>query len=85
VGRLDGKTAVRSAERMKPLLARIQPIPRSGLPEDIARAALWLASDESSFVSGHALVVDSGMIGGTGWPASEKPAMRMAETLGVLP
>jgi NAD(P)-dependent dehydrogenase (short-subunit alcohol dehydrogenase family) len=44
-----------------------QPIPKSGLPEDIAEAALYLASDGSRFVSGHALVVDGGItLGPTG-------------------
>ena len=35
--------------------------------EDIAHAALWLASEDSSFVNGHALVVDGGVIGGMKW------------------
>ena len=34
---------------------------RLGFPEEIANAAVWLASDESSFVSGEALVVDGGL------------------------
>lgn len=38
-----------------------QPIPRGGRPRDIAEAALYLASDGSSFVTGHALVVDGGL------------------------
>ena len=47
--------------------AKGQPIRRAGLPEDIANAALWLASDESSFVTGHALVVDGGVSAGQMW------------------
>ncbi|MEQ1755305.1 MAG: glucose 1-dehydrogenase [Micropepsaceae bacterium] len=44
-----------------------QPIPRTGLPEDIAEAALFLGSDGSKFVNGHALVVDGGItVGPTG-------------------
>lgn len=54
-------------EAVKPLLAELSPLKRSGLPEDIANAAAWLASDDSSFVNGHALVVDGGLVGGRLW------------------
>jgi NAD(P)-dependent dehydrogenase (short-subunit alcohol dehydrogenase family) len=36
---------------------------RFGTPEEIAAAAVWLCSDESSFTTGHALAVDGGMLG----------------------
>jgi NAD(P)-dependent dehydrogenase (short-subunit alcohol dehydrogenase family) len=36
------------------------PLGRLGTPEDQAKAALFLASDESSFVTGHGLLVDGG-------------------------
>jgi NAD(P)-dependent dehydrogenase (short-subunit alcohol dehydrogenase family) len=41
-----------------------RPLQRIGRPEDIARAALYLASDASSFVTGTALVVDGGGLAG---------------------
>jgi len=44
-----------------------QPIQRHGTPDDVAKAALWLASDDSSFVNGHALVVDGGVTCGRMW------------------
>ena len=38
------------------------PMGRFGEPEEVARAALFLASDDSSHITGHALAVDGGMI-----------------------
>lgn len=43
-------------------LAKSTPLPRSGLASDIANAAVFLASDEGSFVNCHDLVVDGGRI-----------------------
>ncbi len=58
---LSAEQADQTVEVMKVALAQAQPIKRSGVPNDIAEAALWLASDASSFVTGHALVVDGGI------------------------
>jgi len=44
--------------------AKERPLGRIGTPEDIANAVLYLASDESSFVTGEALVVDGGGVAG---------------------
>jgi NAD(P)-dependent dehydrogenase (short-subunit alcohol dehydrogenase family) len=40
---------------------------RLGWPEDQARVALFLASDASSFVTGHNVPVDGGTKAGGGW------------------
>jgi glucose 1-dehydrogenase len=49
-----------SAAALKALLTLI-PYGRIGQPEDVARAAVWLASDESDYVTGTTLFVDGGM------------------------
>jgi NAD(P)-dependent dehydrogenase (short-subunit alcohol dehydrogenase family) len=72
-----------TAETVKPAFAKIQPIQRSGLPDDIAHAALFLASDDSSFVNGHDLVVDGGLIGGRLWSVQQQGRQAMREALGA--
>jgi glucose 1-dehydrogenase len=42
-------------------LMKLVPYKRIGEPEDIARAAVWLASDQSDYVTGTTLFVDGGM------------------------
>jgi len=50
-----------SPEFIEPLLQQMQPWPEPGLPDHIAGAALFLASDDARFVTGEALVVDGGL------------------------
>ena len=63
-GKILGLTAEQADDTIEPManmLGQSQPIKRSGRPADIANAALWLGSDDASFVTGHALVVDGGL------------------------
>jgi NAD(P)-dependent dehydrogenase (short-subunit alcohol dehydrogenase family) len=66
-GGMPHALAEQSLDGLKDYFATVQPIPRAGLPDDIARAAVFLASDASSFVNGHDLVVDGGIAAGQDW------------------
>jgi len=52
----------RKLAKLEANLAKATPLPRSGIANDIAFAAVFLASDEGSFVNCHDLVVDGGRI-----------------------
>lgn len=57
---LEPEKNERKMEKLKLSLAKATPLPRAGLAEDIAYAALFLASDEGYWVNCHDLVVDGG-------------------------
>ncbi|MFW9848324.1 MAG: SDR family NAD(P)-dependent oxidoreductase [Candidatus Thorarchaeota archaeon] len=82
---MSNKAIEERREDLKRLFERAQPIKRTGLPEDIANAILWLASDDSSFVTGHALVVDGGQSAGTTWPAQLRWHNAIQSALGLEP
>jgi NAD(P)-dependent dehydrogenase (short-subunit alcohol dehydrogenase family) len=48
-------------------LADLQPLKTVGLPEDMAQAALFLASPSARFMTGQALIVDGGATAGRPW------------------
>jgi glucose 1-dehydrogenase len=54
-------TAAWSTPQAYEALMRLVPYKRIGEPEDIAQAAVWLASDDSDYVNGVTLFVDGGM------------------------
>lgn len=58
-GYFEGSGPVTMEDALKESAEHI-PLGRYGRPEEIARAVLFLASDESSFVTGHLLLVDGG-------------------------
>ncbi|MEZ5225715.1 MAG: glucose 1-dehydrogenase [Acidimicrobiales bacterium] len=60
-------TPQETLDKMKRALGASQVLGRIGDPLDIAQAALYLASDDSSFVTGHAQVVDGGAFAGKPW------------------
>jgi len=70
-------------------LAAGSPLPgRPGVAQDIANAALYLASDEAGYVSGHTLVVDAGFTsvhasGASGLFANSGPMFREAGQRGL--
>jgi NAD(P)-dependent dehydrogenase (short-subunit alcohol dehydrogenase family) len=73
----------KTKEALKKVFAGFQPINRAGLPEDVAKAALWLASDDSTFVNGHLLVVDGGMANGRKWSQFYSDMGHVAAAMGL--
>jgi NAD(P)-dependent dehydrogenase (short-subunit alcohol dehydrogenase family) len=75
---LPREVADQMAARIAESAHKMQPVPKPGLPDDIARAALYLGSDASAFVSGIHLTVDGGLtVGGRhAWdPHSASPIL----------
>jgi NAD(P)-dependent dehydrogenase (short-subunit alcohol dehydrogenase family) len=72
VTQLTARAHARSEDRVQSTtdaLAAASPLGFAALPADVADAVLYLASDESRYVTGHILVVDAGQtaFGGDGW------------------
>jgi NAD(P)-dependent dehydrogenase (short-subunit alcohol dehydrogenase family) len=67
-GGINTPIFTRTQPSLEPLveerLAQAQPLPRAGHPDDIAKMALFLASDDSEWLSGQAMVVDGAATAG---------------------
>jgi NAD(P)-dependent dehydrogenase (short-subunit alcohol dehydrogenase family) len=66
-------TAALQDRNLKPVLDWFRDqhlLGRVGKPEEVAAAALFLASDDASFVTGHALAVDGGYLAGRRFPGT---------------
>jgi NAD(P)-dependent dehydrogenase (short-subunit alcohol dehydrogenase family) len=75
---LDRGGAERLAATLAAKAGGMQPAGRTGMPEDIAQAVLYFASDAAGFVTGTHLVVDGGLTIGTraSWDPRTPSAMR---------
>ena len=81
---LDENKADDNADMMKDAMANMQPMKRAGLPEDIAQAALFLASDDSTFICARDIVVDGGLLGGRQWTAHQQGLNAMAAAFDAI-
>jgi NAD(P)-dependent dehydrogenase (short-subunit alcohol dehydrogenase family) len=82
---MEAGAADRIADKMKDAFAKVQPIPRAGITDDIAQCVIWLASDRSTFVNGVDIVVDGGMIGGRMYSPHQEALAQMRSALGIEP
>ncbi len=56
------KRAFSHNPQMAESVAAIEPVGRLGQPQEIAEAVVWLCSDAASFVTGHPMAVDGGLV-----------------------
>jgi NAD(P)-dependent dehydrogenase (short-subunit alcohol dehydrogenase family) len=56
------KRGVDANPQLREYFNAMHPIGRIGKPEEIANAVVWLLSDKASFVTGHTLLVDGGVV-----------------------
>lgn len=70
---LDPEAAEAARDEIAANLAALQPLGRAGRPEEVASAALFLASEGASYVTGQVIAVDGGMSVGRAMPAGTEP------------
>ena len=61
---LSSEDAEKTVDKAAEVLSDMQAIPRAGITDDIANAAVYLGSEEAGFVNGEDIVIDGGMIWG---------------------
>ena len=80
---MEAGKADQAADKLGEVFVKAQPIPRAGLPDDIAQCVAWLASDSSTFVNGIDIVVDGGMIGGRMYSPHQEALSQIKAGLGL--
>ncbi|TAE31831.1 MAG: glucose 1-dehydrogenase [Cytophagales bacterium] len=58
---MDGRLNLRNNPELREKFTNDQAMKRMGHPDEVADVALWLCSDQSTFITGHAMTVDGGM------------------------
>jgi NAD(P)-dependent dehydrogenase (short-subunit alcohol dehydrogenase family) len=80
---METAKAEQATPKIKEFYAKAQPIPRAGIPDDIAQCVLWLASDRATFVNGADIVVDGGVIGGRNYSQHQESLKQVRGALGM--
>jgi NAD(P)-dependent dehydrogenase (short-subunit alcohol dehydrogenase family) len=80
---MDHQAAQVLAERVRDHSSAANPMGRSGQPQDIAQAALYLASDDAKFVTGTHITVDGGITIGPRHSWDPHTTSPMSQVLGV--
>lgn len=57
---MDGRLGLRNNQELREKFTSEQAMLRMGQPKEVADVVLWLSSDQSSFITGHAMPVDGG-------------------------
>jgi NAD(P)-dependent dehydrogenase (short-subunit alcohol dehydrogenase family) len=80
---METAKAEQATPKIKEFYAKAQPIPRAGIPDDIAQCVLWLASDRATFVNGADIVVDGGVICGRNYSQHQEGLKQVRGALGM--
>ena len=85
---MDPREADRTAEQLEPAflgaLENHQPLRRAGKPDDVAKVAVWLASDAADFVNGQDIAVDGGITAGRPIQVSRLERRQLAGAFAML-
>ncbi len=80
---METAKAEQATAKIKEIYAKASPIPRSGIPDDIAQCVLWLASDRSTYVNATDIVVDGGVLGGRNYSQHQEGLKQVRGALGM--
>jgi NAD(P)-dependent dehydrogenase (short-subunit alcohol dehydrogenase family) len=72
-----------AAPKIMEVYKKASPIPRAGMPDDIAQCVLWLASDRSTFINATDIVVDGGVLGGRNYSQHQEGLKQVRAALGI--